>query len=34
MATIHFAEDYSSQISEIIAPKAKGYAGGLYLGNL
>lgn len=33
MALIHFAEDYTSQISEIVHPKLKD-CGGLYLGNL
>jgi len=33
MASIHFAEDFTSQISEIICPSKNG-SGGLYLGNL
>ncbi len=32
MACIHFAEDFTTQISEIISPSING-VGGLYLGN-
>lgn len=33
MATIHLAQDFTAQITEIISPSSINNCGGLYLGN-